>query len=89
MAIVSLVLGIVGLLVCFGFPGANLLMSIPGVICGHKAKAAARAAGASKDASGLAQAGLITGYIGVVVGGIAAVVVAILVVIAVNAPPQP
>jgi len=61
LAIWSLVLGILGLLflmVCIG-----PLFAIPGVICGHLAYGRIKRSGGALDGSGLALAGLITGYV--------------------------
>jgi competence protein ComGC len=62
IAIWSLVLGILGL-TCFSF-----LTGIPAVICGHMAQAKIKRSGGLLDGSGLALAGLITGYISIVMG---------------------
>lgn len=59
LAIWSLVLGILSL-TCF-----TIFAAIPGVICGHKALSRIKSAGGMLNGTGLATAGLITGYIGI------------------------
>lgn len=61
LAIWSLVLGILGLMltvICIG-----PLFAIPAVICGHIALVKIKRSGGMLDGSGLAIAGLVTGYI--------------------------
>ena len=60
LAVWSLILGILSI-VCIGF-----LAGIPAIICGHLAKSEIKRAGGSLEGTGLALAGLITGYIGTV-----------------------
>lgn len=62
LAVWSLILGILSL-VCIGF-----IAGIPAVICGHLARAEIRRSSGSIGGSGMALAGLITGYIGTVMG---------------------
>jgi hypothetical protein len=59
LAIWSLVLGILSL-TCFW-----LLSAIPAVICGHMAYSRIRRSGGALEGSGLALAGLITGYLSI------------------------
>jgi len=59
LAVTSLVLGIVGLTLCF----VGILTAIPAIICGHMARAKIRASDGALTGSGLALAGLITGYL--------------------------
>src|SRR5438034_9879767 len=59
LAIWSLVLGILSL-TCF-----YLFTGIPAVICGHIAHSRIKRSGGALEGSGLALAGLITGYIGI------------------------
>ena len=59
IAVVSLVLGILGL-ACIGPFGA-----IPAVICGHVAKSRIKSSGGSLQGDGLALAGLILGYVSI------------------------
>ena len=59
LAIASLVLGILSL-TCF-----YLFTGIPAVICGHIAHSRIKRSGGALEGSGLALAGLITGYIGI------------------------
>jgi competence protein ComGC len=61
-AIWSLILGILGL-TCFAF-----FTGVPAVICGHIAQARIKRSGGLLGGSGLALAGLITGYISIVLG---------------------
>ena len=56
LAIWSLVLGILGL-ICF-----SIFSALPGVICGHMAYSRIKRSGGTLVGSGLALAGLITGY---------------------------
>ena len=74
LAIASLVLGIAGIALCFG-----PIAGIPAVICGHVAQSKIRGSGGAISGSGLATAGLITGYISiawiVVVGLLAAIAI--------------
>src|SRR5436853_127595 len=74
LAIASLVLGIAGIALCFG-PVAG----IPAVICGHVAKSKIRDSGGTISGSGLATAGLVTGYISIawiaVIGLLAAIAI--------------
>ncbi len=58
LAIGSLVLGLVSLL-CLPF-----LPAIPAIICGHVAVSRIRRSGGALEGSGLAIAGLVTGYLG-------------------------
>ena len=63
IAITSLVLGILGLLtiwVCVG-----VLFAIPAVICGHIGYARVAKSGGALSGSGVALAGLITGYLSI------------------------
>jgi len=64
LAIWSLVLGILSFL-CVGLTG------IPGVICGHLALGRIKRSGGTETGSGLAIAGLATGYFGIFIIGIA------------------
>ncbi len=64
LAIRSLVLGILSFL-CAGLTG------IPGVICGHLALGRIKRSGGTETGSGLAIAGLATGYLGISIIGIA------------------
>ena len=73
-AIWSLVLGILGL-VCF-----SILTGIPAVICGHIAHGKIKRSGGLLSGSGLALAGLITGYVSI---AMAVFVVPLLVAVAV------
>ena len=59
LAVVSLVLGILGL-TCF-----SLFSGIPAVICGHLAYSRINRSGGALAGGGLALAGLITGYISI------------------------
>ncbi len=59
MAIASLVLGIISLACC------QCLTAIPGVIFGHIALGQIRRSGGTQGGSGLAVAGLVTGYIAI------------------------
>jgi hypothetical protein len=61
LALASLILGIVGLVVCPLGP----LFGIPAVICGHVAQSRIRNSGGTLGGAGLAIAGLITGYIAI------------------------
>ena len=62
-AIASLVLGILSLLMfcCCGF-----VFGIPGIVCGHVARAQIRESDGAQTGDGIALAGLIVGYIGTV-----------------------
>ncbi len=60
LALASLILGIVGIVLCFG-PVAG----VPGVVCGHLALSKIRNSGGALHGEGLALAGLITGYIAI------------------------
>jgi hypothetical protein len=60
LAIWSLVLGVLSL------PCFSILTGIPAVICGHIAKSRINASGGRLTGSGLALAGLITGYLSIV-----------------------
>ena len=64
IAITSLVLGIIGLLTIW-LCGLGALFAIPAVICGHIGSARIKKSGGTLAGSGLALAGLITGYISV------------------------
>ncbi|MEO5715596.1 MAG: DUF4190 domain-containing protein [Luteolibacter sp.] len=64
LAIWSLVLGILSFL-CLGLTG------IPGVICGHLALGRIKRSNGAETGSGLAIAGLVTGYVGIFIIGIA------------------
>ena len=75
-AIVALVLGIAGLLVCPVIP------SIPAVIVGNQAKGRI-AADPTLDGEGLAQAGVILGWTGIAIGALGIVIGAIAIVIAI------
>jgi len=74
MAIASLVLGICSIVLCLG-----PLAGIPAVIMGHKANSDIRKSGGLLGGSGMATAGLVTGYLSVlmifVVGLLAAVAI--------------
>jgi competence protein ComGC len=59
LAVWSLVLGILGL-TCF-----FVLTAVPAVICGHVATGRIKRSGGALGGSGLALAGLITGYLGI------------------------
>jgi hypothetical protein len=60
LAVASLVLGLVGIVFCFG-----PLTGIPAVICGHKAQSQIKHSGGTMTGGGMALAGLITGYISI------------------------
>src|SRR5690242_2932333 len=60
LAIWSLVLGILGLTFC------SIFTAIPAVICGHLGYSRIKRSGGTLEGSGLALAGLITGYVGIV-----------------------
>jgi len=62
LAIASLVLGIIGMLVC----GVGVLLGIPAVICGHMALPKIKRSGGAVTGSGMAIAGLVTGYVAIV-----------------------
>jgi hypothetical protein len=74
MAIASLVLGICSIVLCLG-----PLAGIPAVIMGHKANSDIRKSGGLLGGSGMATAGLVTGYLSVfmifVVGLLAAIAI--------------
>src|SRR6266850_1968484 len=74
LAIASLILGIAGIALCFG-----PIAGIPAVICGHIAQSKIRESGGLLSGSGLATAGLVTGYISiawiVVIGMLAAIAI--------------
>ncbi len=74
LAIASLILGIVGIALCFG-PVAG----VPAVICGHLAQSKIKASGGTVGGAGLATAGLITGYLSIawifVIGMLAAIAI--------------
>ena len=57
MATASLVLGIIGIVACFG-----PLAGIPAVICGHMAKGQIRNSGGTLQGDGMATWGLVLGY---------------------------
>lgn len=63
MAIASMVLGIISVVscTCYGF---GVLIGIPAVICGHMAMKQIKESPTLIGGRGMAQAGLITGYIG-------------------------
>ena len=61
LAVASMILGIAGVLPCFG-----PLTGIPAVICGHLARAQIRKPGGQSAGSGLTIAGLVTGYFSLV-----------------------
>jgi hypothetical protein len=61
LAVWSLVLGILGIVLCVLAP----LFAIPAVICGHVALGRIKRAAGSMDGSGLAIGGLVTGYAGI------------------------
>ena len=61
LAVASLILGIAGIALCIG-PVAG----IPAVICGHLAQSKIKASGGTVGGTGLATAGLVTGYLSVV-----------------------
>jgi len=76
LAVWSLILGILSVVLCMG-----VLSGIPAVICGHLARAEIRRSSGSIGGSGMALAGLITGYIGTVMG-IIVMIIAIITAIA-------
>lgn len=61
LATASLVLGLLGVVMCFG-----PVTGIPAVICGHMAKGQIRNSGGTLQGDGLATWGLILGYISIV-----------------------
>ncbi len=62
LAVVSLVLGCLGIFGCGG-----PILSLPGVVCGHIARHRAKGESLPSSNGGLALAGLIVGYIGLVI----------------------
>ena len=58
LAIVSLVLGILSMILCFVGP----VFGIPAIICGHMAASRINRSGGSLSGKGLAIAGFVTGY---------------------------
>jgi hypothetical protein len=60
LAVTSLVLGILGLVLCMISP----LFAIPAVICGHVALSKVKRSAGALGGRGIAIAGLITGYVG-------------------------
>jgi len=60
LAVASLILGICGIVLCLG-----PLAGIPAVICGHIAHSKIKKAGGTLTGTGLATAGLITGYVSI------------------------
>jgi len=66
LAVTSLVLGILGLVLLLGCVG--VLFAIPAVICGHIAHSRIKRSGGALAGSGMALAGLITGYISIALG---------------------
>ena len=74
LALASLILGILGIGLCLG-----PLAGIPAVICGHIAQSRISNSGGRLSGTGLATAGLITGYISItmiaVIGLLAAIAV--------------
>jgi hypothetical protein len=71
LAIVSLVLGILGLV------AIPFIASIPGVVCGHMALGKIKRAAGTLGGRGLAIGGLVTGYLGIVICLAIAAVIAI------------
>jgi competence protein ComGC len=72
LAVWSLVLGILSITCFFLFSG------IPAVICGHMARSRIKASNGALQGSGLALAGLITGYLGIAMSfAVAALLMAI------------
>lgn len=71
MAIASLVLGIVGIITC-----GCLIPSILGIVFGILGKKDIRESGGAKTGAGLAQAGFITGIVGIALAVIYWIVVA-------------
>ena len=69
LAVTSLVLGIVGLVLCLG-----PLAAIPAILCGHLAFSKIRASRGSLGGAGLAMGGLIIGYVTLLLTIIAALV---------------
>jgi hypothetical protein len=72
LAIAALVLGLVGIVFCFG-----ALSGIPAIICGHIGRSRIRSANGALEGGGLAMAGLIMGYIATVLTAIAIAALAI------------
>ena len=70
LAIWSLVLGILGLALLGPITG------IPAVICGHMARSRIRKSNGELTGSGMALAGLITGYIGIAWVGVVVLLIA-------------
>lgn len=66
LAVTSLVLGILGLVLLLGCIG--VLIAIPAVICGHIAQSRIKRSAGLLSGSGMALAGLITGYISIALG---------------------
>ncbi len=80
MAIASMVLGIVSLVSCTCY-GIGLLFAIPAVICGHMAMKQIKESAVPIGGRGMAQAGLIMGYIGI---GLAVLGIIFLIIAAAN-----
>ena len=74
LAIASLVLGISSLLIV----GLGLFIGIPAAICGHAARSTIAANPGVHGGSGMALAGIITGYLGTFVSGVVFVAVLLL-----------
>jgi hypothetical protein len=71
LAIVSLVLGILGLV------ALPFITSVPGVICGHMALGKIKRAAGTLGGRGLAIGGIVTGYLGIAIALVVAAVIAI------------
>ncbi len=66
LAVASLVLGLISLVIV----GIGLLTGVPAAICGHAALRAIKDEPTEYGGSGMAIAGLITGYIGLLISGV-------------------
>lgn len=80
LGIAALVLGILGIVMC------GIFASIPAVICGHMG--VKKADRGEADNRGVAQAGLITGYVGLGIWALIIVFYVVVIVIAVGSAPS-
>lgn len=76
LAVISLVLGCLGIIGCGG-----PILSLPGVVCGHIARRRTKGETLPSSNGGLALAGLIVGYIGLVLSLVVIVFYAVVIVL--------